>query len=55
MKTFLFGLAILSAPCVGTFAGANPVNKVIQLLIDVESKVKVEGSDAHRVHEEFIA
>ena len=55
MKTFLFGLAALSAPRVGTSAGANPVNKVIQLLTDLEWKVNAEGLEAHRVHEEFTA
>ena len=32
MKTLLFGLAALSAPCVGTLAGTDPVNRVTQLL-----------------------
>ena len=48
MKSFLFGLAALSAPCVGTLAEANSVNKVIQLLTDLESKIKAEGVEAHR-------
>ena len=33
--------------------GANPVNKVIQFLADLESKINAEGLEAHRVHEEF--
>ena len=53
MKSFLFGLAALSALCVGTLAGANPVNKFIQLLTDLGLKIKAEGLEAHRVHEEF--
>ena len=55
MKTFLFRLAALSAPCVGTSAEANPVNKVTQFLTDLEWKIKAEGLEAHRVHEEFTA
>ena len=31
------------------------MNKVTQLSTDVESKIKAEGLEAHRVHEEFTA
>lgn len=44
-----------SVPCVETRAGANPVNKVIELLTDLETKIKGEGLEAHRDHEEFTA
>ena len=50
-----FPVAVLSAPCVGTSAGANPVNKVIKFLTDLKSKIKVERLEAHRVHKEFTA
>ena len=55
MKTFLFGFAALSLPSFGSAASANPVNKVVQLLTDLEAKIKAEGVEAHRVHEEFAA
>ena len=55
IKTFLFGFAALSLPSFGSAASANPVNKVVQLLTDLESKIKAEGVEAHRVHEEFAA
>ena len=31
------------------------MNKVIQLLTDLELRIKAEGLEAHRVHEEFTA
>ena len=55
MKTFLFGFAALCLPSFGSAASANPVNKVVQLLTDLEAKIKAEGVEAHRVHEEFAA
>ena len=42
-------------PCFGSAAEVNPVNKVVQLLTDLEAKIKAEGAEAHRVHEEFTA
>ena len=54
MMTFLFGLTVLSAPCVLTFAGSNLVKKVIKFLTDLKSKIKVERLEAGRVHKEFI-
>ena len=55
MKTFLFGFAALSLSSFGSAASANPVNKVVQPLTDFEAKIKAEGVEAHRVHEEFAA
>jgi len=55
MKSFLFGFAALSLPSFGSAAEVNPVNKVVQLLTDLEAKIKAEGVEAHRVHEEFTA
>jgi len=55
MKTFVFGFAALSLPFSGSAADANPVNKVIQLLTNLEAKIKAEGVEAHKVHEEFTA
>ena len=55
MKTLLFGFAALFLPSCGSAGSANPVNKVVQLLADLEAKIKAEGVEAHRVHEEFAA
>ena len=55
MKTFLFGFAALSLPSSGSAVSANRVNKVVQLLTDLEAKIKAEGVEAHRVLEEFAA
>ena len=55
MKTFVFGFVALSLPFTGNAADANPVNKVIQLLTKFEAKIKAEGVEAHKVHEELTA
>ena len=52
MKNLLFA-ARASVPCAETRAGANPVNKVIELFTDLETKIKGEGLEAHRDHKEF--
>ena len=55
MKTFVFGFAALSLPFIGSAADANPLDKVVQLLTNLEAKIKAEGVEAHKVHEEFTA
>ena len=55
MKTLLLGFAALFLPSFGSAASANPVNKVVQLLTDLEAKINAEGVEAHRAHEEFAA
>ena len=55
VKKFVFGFAALSLPFIGSAADANPVNKEIQPPTNLESKIKVEGVEAHNVHEEFTA
>ena len=55
MKTYLFGFAASSLPSFGSAPSANPVNKVVQLLTDLEAKINAEGVEAHRAHEELAA
>jgi predicted nucleic acid-binding Zn-ribbon protein len=52
MKAFLFTVTLLSSPFVCA-AEASPVNKVVQLLSDLELKIKAESSEAKELHEEF--
>ena len=47
----MFGFAVLSLPFIGSAAGANPVNKVIQFLTNFEAKIKTGRVEAHKVHE----
>ena len=37
------------------FPDANPTNKEVQLLANLDAKIKAEGVDARKMHEEFNA
>eukprot|EP00450_Noctiluca_scintillans_P038852 CAMPEP_0194476928 /NCGR_PEP_ID=MMETSP0253-20130528/727_1 /TAXON_ID=2966 /ORGANISM="Noctiluca scintillans" /LENGTH=181 /DNA_ID=CAMNT_0039315835 /DNA_START=53 /DNA_END=594 /DNA_ORIENTATION=+ len=52
MKAFLFTVTVLSSPF-ACAAEASPVNKVVQLLSDLEIKIKAESSEANELHEKF--
>merc|ERR1719316_154422 len=44
---------LLLLPLLAVPAGANPVQKVIQMLSDLQAKILKEGEEAQKVYEEF--
>jgi len=52
VKSLVVIFAVLALPCV-LADGVDPIEKVIQMVSDLQGKIQAEGADAQKVYDEF--